>query len=45
MPKLWTYKDINDTFCVQPYIKANMPRKDRSQIAQIRCGVFPLKID
>lgn len=45
MPKLRTYRNINETFCVQPYIKTNISRQDRSTIARLRCGVFPIELE
>lgn len=45
MPKLYTYRDLNTTYSVQPYLKSNISRQERSAIARLRCGVFPLEIE
>ena len=45
MPKLRTYKNINETFSVQPYVRSNISRQDRSLIARMRCGVFPIELE
>ena len=42
MPKLRTYKTVNTIYSVQPYLKTNISRQERSVIARLRCGVFPL---
>ncbi|CAG2187145.1 unnamed protein product [Mytilus edulis] len=45
MPKLRTYRDLNTTYSVQPYLKSGISRHERSAIARLRCGVFPLEIE
>ncbi|CAG2202773.1 unnamed protein product [Mytilus edulis] len=45
MPKLRTYRDLNTTYSVQPYLKSGISRHERSSVARLRCGVFPLEIE
>ena len=45
MPKLRTFKTLNTIYSVQPYLKTNISRQERSVIARLRCGVFPLHIE
>jgi hypothetical protein len=45
MPKLRTYTTMNTIYSVQPYLKTNISRQERSVSAHLRCGVFPLHIE
>ena len=44
IPKLRTYTTLNIIYSVQPYLKTNISRQERSVIARLRCGVLPLHI-
>ena len=45
MPKLRSYKLLKTEFCVEPFLKRNLNRTQRSALARIRCGTFPLEIE
>ena len=45
MPKLRTYKLLKSRFCAEPYVLKCLSRPQRSAIARIRCGTFPLEIE
>jgi len=44
-PKLRTYVQIKDTYEIESYVKYVNSRKERSIMAQFRCGVLPLAIE
>ena len=44
-PKLRTYVQIKDTHEIESYVKYVNSRKERSIMAQCRCGVLPLAIE
>ena len=44
-PKLRTYCLIKDTYSVEPYVKYNLSRRQRSLCAQIRSGTLPLALE
>ena len=44
-PKLRTYKLFKDVYSVEPYVLTFMNRKQRSFLAQLRCGILPLEIE
>ena len=44
-PCLQTYTTLNTIYSVQPYLKTNISRQERSVIARLRCGVFLLHIE
>lgn len=39
--KLRTYKFYKDNYCVESYLRINMPLCHRSVFAKFRCGVVP----
>ena len=43
--KLRTYIQIKEEYKCENYVTMNLPRNLRSFIAQIRCGVLPLRIE
>lgn len=43
--KLRTYRLFKTEFCVEKYVKMNLPRGLRSVLAQLRSGTLPLKIE
>ena len=45
MPKLRTYKILKSDFGVEDYMLGNLARKQRSDIARLRMGVFPIEIE
>jgi len=44
-PKLRTYSKLKNELTFEPYLTANLPRYDRSLLAQIRLGILPLRIE
>ena len=44
-PKLRTYKLFKDSFTTEYYIKLNLRKNERSLLAQLRCGILPLRIE
>ena len=44
-PKLRTYVTLKDNIEVEPYIKYGNNRQTRSLMAQIRCGILPIRIE
>lgn len=44
-PKLRTYKTFKTIFQVEDYVKQNLSRQDRSIIARLRNGTFPINIE
>ena len=44
-PKLRTYLKFKTTYETENYVKLNLQRKERSVLAQFRCGVLPLRIE
>ncbi len=44
-PEIRTYKDIKLNFGTEDYVKIKQPRKNRSTIARMRNGTFPLNIE
>ena len=45
MPKLRSYKLFKTDFCAEPYVKGSLTRVQRSALARLRCGTFPLEIE
>ena len=45
MSKLRTFKLVKSAFQTEPYIKMCLSRKQRSVIARMRCGTFPLEVE
>ena len=45
MPKLRTYKEIKLSLDTETYVKANMPRYNRSLLAKFRTGTFPINLE
>ena len=45
MPKLRTYRTLHRDFVVAQYARAPLSRKDRSTIAKLRNGTFPINIE
>ena len=45
MPKLRTYITIKDKFGIEDYVRLPMTRDERSVIARLRNGTFPLQIE
>ena len=44
MSKLRTYILIKNQYNTEDYVKAHLPKQERSFLAQLRCGVLPLRI-
>ncbi len=44
-PQLRTYVTFKNSYEVDPYALSFMNRKDRSYLAQYRCGILPLSIE
>lgn len=44
-PKLRTYKTFKSFFQIEPYVKMNLSKSERSMMAQFRCGILPLRIE
>jgi len=45
-PKLRTYLQIKDVYETELYVlKANLTRNQRSLVAQLRTGIFPLALE
>ena len=44
-PKLRTYIELKNTFCVEQFVKLNFKRNERSILAQLRCGILPLHVE
>ena len=44
-PKLRTYKLFKEKAEIEPYIACNLPRYQRSLLAQLRFGILPLRIE
>ena len=44
-PKLRTYKLFKEIAEIEPYIASNLPRYQRSLLAQLRFGILPLSIE
>ena len=44
-PKLRTYVTLKDNIEVEPYVKYGNNRQTRSLMAQIRCGILPIRIE
>ncbi|CAG2254736.1 unnamed protein product [Mytilus edulis] len=45
MPKLRTFRCLETNFEKQQYITTNMTRQQRSTLARMRCGTFPLELE
>ena len=45
MPKLRTFRCLETNFETQQYITTNMTRQQRSTLARMRCGTFPLELE
>ena len=43
--KLCTYAKMNDTFRVENYVTMNLMHQQWSILAQLRCGVLPIKVE
>ena len=44
-PKLRTYRLFKQTFQCEPYLLLNLPKNERFLLAQLRCGILPLRIE
>jgi len=44
-PKLRTYARIKTNFEVEKYVLLNLDRHQRSNLAQLRCGILPLQVE
>ena len=44
-PKLRTYNQIKDSFETEEYVKYINNRRERSILAQFRCGILPLELE
>ena len=44
-PKLRTYKCFKEKYEVESYILSFMSKKQRSYLAQLRCGILPLELE
>ena len=44
-PKLRTYKCFKEKYEPEPYVLSLMSKKQRSCLAQIRCGILPIEIE
>ena len=44
-PKLRTYVEMKECFKTEEYVKYINNRKERSIMAQFRCGILPLEIE
>ena len=44
-PKLRTYKMFKTLFIAEDYLKLNTNRQQRSLMAQLRCGILPIRIE
>ncbi|KAK6171961.1 hypothetical protein SNE40_018378 [Patella caerulea] len=44
-PKLRTYAVFKNEFKTENYLVFNLPRNERSILAQFRCGVLPLRVE
>ena len=45
VPKLRTYISFKTEYKTEDYVKAYLPKHERSFLAQLRCGVLPLRIE
>ena len=45
VPKLRSYVTYKTTYCPEKYVTLNLKRKERSLLAQFRCGILPLRIE
>ncbi|XP_062571211.1 uncharacterized protein LOC134233241 [Saccostrea cucullata] len=45
VPKLRTYVTIKSTFEQEEYVKLNLSKTERSHLAQLRCGILPLRVE
>jgi hypothetical protein len=43
--KLRTYKLFKRNFCTETYVSMVLPKRDRSALAQFRCGVAPIRLE
>ena len=43
--KLRTYILIKNQYNTEDYVKAHLPKQERSFLAQLRCGVLPLRVE
>ncbi len=44
-PKLRTYRTFKSELKQEKYLKMNLSRTERSYLAQLRCGVLPIRIE
>ena len=44
-PKLRTYNLFKKSFQLETYVKLNLLKGERSYLAQLRCGILPLRIE
>ena len=44
-PKLRAYRLFKSTFQCETYLLLNLPKNERSLLAQLRCGILPLRIE
>lgn len=45
MPKLRTYITFKTDYETENYVKSYMSKQERSFLAQLRCGVLPLRVE
>jgi hypothetical protein len=45
LPKLRLYKNIKRNFRTENYLCMNIPKFQRSLLAQLRCGILPIRIE
>lgn len=44
-PKLRTYRLLKQNFSTENYLLMNIPKNQRSALAQLRCGILPLRVE
>lgn len=45
MPKLRTYRLFKSDFIRENYVDLNLKRNERSLLAQLRCGILPIRVE
>ena len=45
LPKLRLYRNIQRNFRTENYLCMNIPKFQRSLLAQLRCGILPIRIE
>ena len=45
IPKLRTYISFKNQYETENYVKSYLPKQERSFLAQLRCGVLPIRIE